>query len=278
MEGNFNTFMLDNAHGSQTFPAHSAEKTSSSNLGENMEYRDSNRAGFVQCDDQSIPDLGTDTFARMSDQEFLALFTHHDTAGADETSNFNLDNTFMDHAFATQANRSFMPQAYTNILPGHALGGPTASGLMPFTDLEAIDKQAKAMVQTMGHIRVQTSNGLEFLRQQHNQSLVFYMDCLEKPTDEGNKAWDRYLEEMRLSYNMLRDYQMQAYKSMCGSLRIWLRYYYRVVKPETLQSSATELRQYAAIQRQIFGYRLPEWHEHPALVFGQENAPRTSSA
>ncbi|KAI1942425.1 hypothetical protein LOZ66_000825 [Ophidiomyces ophidiicola] len=242
----------------------------------------------IQQYEGPLPDLGTEDFATMSDQDFLALFAQCNAAPNNGTPSANANAGPAAHAYGPvpdsavlaatatkdpnyhESENADVSSSYLSIIQGNSVGNPADNGFVPLTDLKVVNQHAEALVVTLGHIRVQALGGLDFLRQLHNQSLNFYMDCLRKPNDGGDDSWQRYLEEMRLSYNMLRDYQMQSYKTMCGSIRIWLRYYYKVVNPETLRRTSEELRQFVDIQRQVVGYRLPEWQNHPALVMKQE--------
>ncbi|EEP75953.1 peptidyl-prolyl cis-trans isomerase ssp-1 [Uncinocarpus reesii 1704] len=244
--------------------------------------------------DDSLPDLGTEALTNMSDQDFLSMFEEHHMTSSDSNLNTNFNNLVAHQSDSPQSNVGFTPQASTGpgntsavlsqvpFLPnnphgsvttfsGHTSQSPAESGIKPFTGVDEIDKQAKAMVATMGHIRVQSLVGWDLLRQQHNNSLVFYMSCVQRPL-EGGADWSQYLEEMRLSYNMLRDYQMQAYKSICGCLKVWLKYYQHILKSDTLRDCHYEFRQYAELQHHVVAYRFPEWHQHPALELAQQNA------
>ncbi|KJF60260.1 uncharacterized protein CIMG_10625 [Coccidioides immitis RS] len=248
----------------------------------------------MQRDDLPIPDLGTETFLNMSDQEFLAMFESFNNTGYQANPNPIAELPAANIDPPSQPNIGFIPQAPTpaqgnpNEMPGqhtsvpltgnfiraNAPLGPAQTGIPPHTSIQAIDAQAKAMVNTMAYIRVHSLTGWDFLRQQHNRSLRFYAGCLKKPAQEGKRDWERYLEEMRLTYNMLRDYQMQAYKSICGSLKIWLRYYSTILQTDTLEGCTKEFRDYAELQQQIVEYRFPEWHDHPALDFLRRDAQR----
>lgn len=250
---------------------------------------DQNGDNHANYSDFVVPDLGTHHITQMSDEEFLAMFPHPSgSSGAYDPSTFNEHAHLspspafchLQHPALSQISpslpsgeppiRSNIPSLFVHARPG--LTFPAASGSQPFTEICHIEELAQDMTQTMSRLRYQCTSSLNLLRRQHDASLKFYVDCQkERPGREGEITWTRYVDEMRLTYNMLRDYQMQAYKSICGALKIWIRYHTNFFAPATLQRWNAEMAGYIKLQRSVLDYKLPDWPNHRGLDLDSED-------
>lgn len=252
-------------------------------------FLDQNGDHDMNFDDSLVPDLGTEAILRMSDEEFLTMFppTNNNIGdGGASTISFgdalrapappsflNMHEVPRQHPVMAQVpnqppgeppTRSNIPSLYVHTRPG--LTFPAACGSQPFTQLERMEGLAKDMALTMERLRNQCTVSLDLLRHQHNASYEFYMKLRkEQPGDVVDVTWNRYVDEIGLTYNMLRDYQMHAYKSMCGALKIWIRYHQNFFSQATIDLWNTEMAAYIDIQRNVLAYRLPDWPNQQGL-------------